>query len=434
MAMSVRIERIDGRTGFFKPGDEVVRIGSRSVEDQLALFFRTAGDGTARFTIRRKGRLLSRVIAFRELDRAHLVFEGMRFIRCKSRCIFCFMDQMPKGLRSSLYEKDDDYRLSFLFGNFITLADVGERDIARIIELGLSPLYISVHAVTKPIRERIFARPMKRDILRDLSRLARAGITLHAQIVLVPGLNDGPVMRNTVRRLFELYPGCRSVAIVPVGLTKHRSELSPLRRITVAEERALIEWAGSERARFAHLTGGEPFVHLADEFYLAANRALPAASTYGDFPQLSNGVGMCRHFLELLEADIERLARRRPRKVQMTIVTGTLGARFIRRYVAPVLAQRLPSVSPSVLVVRNRLFGPGVNVSGLLSGRDILSRLKTSRERTGCIVIPANALNHDGLFLDDLRPADIERELGTPVVVARSTFLESRVMRRCAAR
>jgi putative radical SAM enzyme (TIGR03279 family) len=432
--MTVRIERIEGRSVFFRPGDEILTIDSRPVKDQLDLFFRTEGEGCALFTIRRGRRLHSRVLTFGEFARSRPVFEGMRFIRCRSKCIFCFMDQMPKDMRSSLYEKDDDYRLSFLFGNFITLADVGERDITRIIELGLSPLYVSVHAISKQVRERIFARPMKRDILKDLSRLARAGIIFHAQIVLVPGINDGPVMRNTLRRLFALYPYCRSVSIVPVGLTKHRQRLVPLRRITESETRALIDWADHERARFAGLCGGDPFIHLADEFYLATNRMLPAASTYGDFPQLSNGVGTCRHFLKLLEADIKRLRGKPPNRVRMTIVTGTIGAKFMRRYVSPILAEHLPSVSPRVIVVHNRLFGSRVTVSGLLSGGDILRTFEKSRARTGCIVIPANAVNHEGLFLDDLRPADIERELRRPVVVARSTFLESRVIRRCALR
>jgi len=432
--MTVLIARVEGRSGFFKPGDEIVAIDSRPAEDQLDVLFRTAGDGSAAFTIRRGRRTLSRVLTFGEFARSRLVFDRMRFIRCKSNCIFCFMDQMPEGMRASLYEKDDDYRLSFLFGNFITLNDIRDRDIARIIRLGLSPLFVSVHATRRRIRERIFGRAMRRDILKDLSRLARAGIVMHTQIVLVPGVNDGAELRDTVGKLFALYPACRSVAIVPVGLTKHRRGLPGLRGVTVSEARTLIKWAARERRRLAEITGGDAFLHLADELYLGTNLTLPPAATYGDFPQLANGVGMCRHFLSALEGDIDRLEKRLRKRVNLTIVTGTLGGRFLRRYVMPLLAERLPCVSPRVLIVRNRLFGPAVSVSGLLSGRDILRAAKRNRATAGCLVIPANAVNHAGLLLDDLRPIDVERELGIPVVAARSTFLEDGVMMRCRER
>jgi putative radical SAM enzyme (TIGR03279 family) len=340
------------------------------------------------------------------------------------------MDQMPAGMRSSLYEKDDDYRLSFLFGNFITLNDIRERDLARIVELRLSPLYVSVHAVRRSVRERLFGRPMRRSIMKDLHRLASAGIIMHAQIVLIPGFNDGPVLRETVRRLAALYPACRSVAIVPVGITKHRAGLPPLRRLTVDESRKLLDWAERERSRFAARRGGDCFLHLADEFYLATNRVLPSADTYGDFPQLSNGVGACRSFLIQLERDMDRAKRRAKNPRCVTVATGVLGAGFLRRYAAPLMAERLPELSLRIIVVRNRLFGPAVTVSGLLSGRDVIRAARRGRA-AGCLVIPPNAVNHDGRFIDDLSVRDIERDLGIPVVVAHSTFLESRVVKCC---
>jgi putative radical SAM enzyme (TIGR03279 family) len=432
--MTVRIERVDGTSGFFKPGDEIISIDARPVRDQLDVLFLTAGEKHVRFTIRRGPRSLSREVTAEGLSRARLALEGMRFLRCGSACIFCFMDQMPPGLRRSLYEKDDDYRLSFLFGNFVTLNDVRERDLERIIRLHLSPLYVSVHAARRRVRERIFGRPLRRDIMEDLSRLAKAGIVLHAQIVLVPGVNDRSVLRDTVRRLFSLHPACRTVAIVPVGLTAHRDELPPLRRLTPTEARTLIDWAEIERRRLARITGGEPFVHLADEFYLMANRTLPTAESYGDYPQLSNGVGLCRHFLEALEADLERLRRRPARRVSLTLATGTLGARFMRRYALPAVAQRAAGVSIRVLPVRNRLFGPQVGVSGLLSGGDIIRAARRAGPLRGCLVIPPNAVNHEGLFLDGLRTRDVERALAVPVIAARSTFLENAVTRRCARR
>jgi putative radical SAM enzyme (TIGR03279 family) len=432
--MTVRIARIDGRPGLFKPGDEIVSIGGHPVRDQLDVHFFAAGGRKARVTIRRGGRRLSRTIAPGVVARARPVFEGMRFIPCASSCLFCFMDQMPPGLRASLYEKDDDYRLSFLFGNFITLNDVRDADLQRILRLHLSPLYVSVHAVRLRVRERIFGRPMRRDIMEDLARLAAGGIVIHAQIVLVPGVNDGAVLRETVRRLFSLYPACRSVAIVPVGLTSHRRSLAPLRRMKAAEARALIDWARRERRRLARIAGEDPFVHLADEIYLTANRALPPAASYGDYPQLSNGVGMCRHFLDALESDLERLGRRSAPRASLTLVTGTLGARFLRRYAVPTVERRAPSISIRLLEVPNRLFGRGVGVSGLLSGADIIRAARGGRRPRGCLVLPPAVLNHEGFLLDGLRPSEIERALDIPVVVPRSTFLERAVIRRCARR
>ncbi len=428
-AMTVRIERIDGKRGFFRPGDEILSIGTRAVEDQLDALFLTAGDGKARFAIRRDGRSMSRTLPLAELSRQGAVFREMKFIRCRSKCIFCFMDQMPPGMRPSLYEKDDDFRLSFLFGNFITLNDLRDRDLARILDLRLSPLYVSVHAVRRSVRERLFGRPMRRDIMKDLRRLARGGIRMHAQIVLVPGVNDGAALRETVRELAALHPACLTAAIVPVGVTGHRAGLPLLRRPGVAESRALIDWAAREQERYRVRFGGERFLYLADEFYLAANRVLPPADAYGDFPQLSNGVGACRDFLMRLAGDIERARPRAPLK-RITVATGALGARFLRRYAEPLLEEMRPPVSLRLVVVRNRLFGPSVTVSGLLCGRDIVRAARRSRI-SGCLVIPPNAVNHEGRFLDDLRAADIARELGVPVVVARSTFLENRVANQC---
>jgi len=428
--MTVRINRVDGKPGFFRPGDEILTIGSRPIEDQLDALFFTAGEGKARFTVRRGGRLRARTLTFAAFARERIVFDAMRFIPCRSKCIFCFMDQMPAGMRPSLYEKDDDYRLSFLFGNFITLNDVRERDLARIIELRLSPLYVSVHAVRKSVRERLFGRPMRRSIVEDLHRLASAGIVMHAQIVLIPGINDGAALRETVRELAALYPACRSVAIVPVGVTKHRTGLPRLRRVTVAESRTLLDWAERERDRLKNRTGGDCVLHLADEFYLATNRTLPPTDEYGNFPQLSNGVGACRSFLIQLERDIERAKRRAKNPQCVTVATGVLGAKFLRRYAAPLIAERLPSLSLRLLVVRNRLLGPAVTVSGLLSGGDIVRAAGRDRA-AGCLVIPPNAVNHEGRFIDDMKVRDIQRELGIPVIVARSTFLENLVAKGC---
>ena len=429
--MAVRILKVGGEGSGFQPGDEILAIDGKPVVDQLDLIFRTAREGSGLFTIRRGNATFARRLTMQRFDRARLAYEQMRFTRCRGKCIFCFMDQMPRGMRPSLYEKDDDYRFSFLFGNYVTLGDVTEREMQRIIDQHLSPLYLSVHAIAERVRERIFGRPLRRDVLRDMKRLAAHGITMHAQVVIVPGVNDGAVLADTVDRLFPLYPACRSVALVPVGLTRHRMGLPRIRSISRHEARGIIRWAEGRRRAFLEMTGDERFLHLADEFYLLTRRALPPAEAYDDFPQLANGVGMCRLFLERLRSDAASAAKNMVEPSRMTIVTGRLGAGFMRRYVLPFVRERAPRVNLDLLVVPNRLFGRAVGVSGLLSGGDIVRTALARGRQRGCLVLPPNAVNHEGLLLDDMAPAALERALGIPVIVPRATFLERRVLRRC---
>jgi putative radical SAM enzyme (TIGR03279 family) len=409
-----------------------VSINERPVEDQLDIVFLTEGETSRRFTVRRTGgEVVSRILSPGSFKRAKLVLEEMEFERCHSRCIFCFVDQMPNGLRPSLYEKDDDYRLSFLFGNYITLNDIGKRDIERILALHLSPLYISVHAIDRRVRERLFGRRLRRDIKKTIDTLARGGVTIHAQVVLVPGINDGAVLDETIEELFAFFPAVRSVAVVPVGLTDHRAGLPVIEPATERSARALIRWAEKKRESFEYKTGGERFLYLSDEWYLLARRVLPSYEAYGEFWQIANGVGICRRFIESVEHDAEKLRNRAAPPFGMTIVTGALGGRFMRRYVVPLLASRLPACRLQLLVVRNRLFGNRVGVSGLLAGRDIIRTFRRRGKATSCLVLPPNAVNHDGLLIDDLSPGDIGLELGVPVLMPEDTFLEDHVVRAC---
>ncbi len=255
--MPVKISEICGREGFFRKGDRITAVDGRKVDDQLDLYFNLSGMESALFSIERaNGRKVERRIRLETFERAAPVFEEMRFIRCASRCIFCFVDQMPPGMRDTLYFKDDDYRLSFLFGNYITLNDISKAQVKRIIEYSLSPLFVSVHATDILIREKIFGRPMKNDIMEILSHLADRGISIHAQIVVIPGVNDGRVLARTMRDLFSLYPACRSLAVVPVGLTGHRTGLTDLRKITPSEAREMIDLSELMNAGFRKKTGG----------------------------------------------------------------------------------------------------------------------------------------------------------------------------------
>jgi putative radical SAM enzyme (TIGR03279 family) len=434
--MAVRITEICGTSGFFRKGDRIKAVDGRRVEDQLDLYYILSGMKSARFSIEREdGRKSERKIRIETFEKAAPVFEEMRFIHCASRCIFCFVDQMPPGMRAPLYFKDDDYRLSFLFGNYITLNDIKRKQIRKIVEYGLSPMYVSVHATAKKMRERIFGRPMNNDIMRSLSELAEGGITIHAQIVVIPGVNDGKVLEKTTRDLFRLYPACASLAIVPVGLTGHRKGLTELRKITSSEAREMIDLIAGMNSRFHRKTGGYDFAFLSDEFYLLAGRTLPAAETYGGFVQLSNGVGMARLFIDGIMERIEELSKRRHGPSgKMTVVTGRLGARMLKKYIMSLLEQKLPRLRVDLLTVSNSTFGRSVTVSGLLSGNDIRTAAKRVGLTQGLLVLPPNMVNHNGLMIDDMKPASLGRELGMRVVVPEEDFLEDRVLRAAGRR
>ena len=429
--MPVKITEIRGSGGFFRKGDIITAIDGRKVADQLDLYFNLSGVDAALFSLERDfGKKVERRIRIETFERAEPVFEDMRFIRCSSRCIFCFVDQMPPGMRDTLYFKDDDYRLSFLFGNYITLNDISETELRRIVEYRLSPLFVSVHATDKKVRGKIFGRPMKKDIMAVLSRLADAGISIHTQIVVIPGVNDGRVLAKTMRDLFELYPACSSLAVVPVGLTGHRKGLPRLRKVTASQAREMIDLAEEMNMRFRKKTGGHDFAFMSDEFYLLADRVFPEAERYDGFEQLSNGVGMSRLFIESIKDRVVHLKkRRRQPSGRMTLVTGRLGGRLLRRHILPIVKNALPDLSIKAVTVSNSTFGKSVTVSGLLSGTDISSALKRHGPTTGVLILPPNTVNHEGRMIDDMRPADLGKELGMKVLVPKEDFLEDRILR-----
>jgi putative radical SAM enzyme (TIGR03279 family) len=333
---------------------------------------------------------------------------------CANKCVFCFIHQLPKGMRRSLYVKDDDFRLSFLHGNYVTLTDLDEPELTRIIEQRLSPLYVSVHATDPELRHALLGRPrIQRPILPVMERLARAGIAMHAQIVLCPDLNDGAHLARTVTDLSRLHPKVTTTAVVPVGLTRHRERLPALRTLRAEEAVALVDVVEGWQRTFLPALGSR-FVFLADEVYLLAGCPLPPAQAYEGFPVMEDGVGLVRRF----EDGFARAARRwhagggsRP---ATSIVTGEM--------FAPRLAACLASIPDAgacadVVAVPNEFFGRQIAVAGLLTGQDILRAL-SRRPRRDVVLIPSVTVRDgDGVFLDDLTPADLQRDLGVRVRV-----------------
>lgn len=342
------------------------------------------------------------------VDFEEILFDGLR--TCGANCIFCFVEQLPKGLRQPLYLKDDDYRLSFLHGNFVTLANVTEDDLQRIATMRLSPLYISVHATEQDLREKMLGRTAP-NILSQIDILAKARISLHTQIVLCPGINDGKHLDRSIEDLANRYPTVQSIAIVPVGLSAHRPNKTPIGSIEAYYSDCILKkvkvWqllSMSEK--------GTRLVWAADEFYLNAGRPVPRTKVYEGFPQIENGVGLVRQFKESANRAPRILPKKLSRSVKITVVTGLLSASLLREWVMSLHCENLiVRVQP----ITNHLFGEMVTVTGLIAGKDIIDQLR-GQDLGDAVIAPSVAVR-DGAFLDDVTPQEVERELGCRVIV-----------------
>ncbi len=338
------------------------------------------------------------------------VFDGIR--RCNNRCLFCFLKQMPPGLRPSLYVRDDDYRYSFLFGNFITLTNLTEADWERIATQHLTPLHVSIHATNLSLRRELLGNPRTPDILRQLQRLGELGIQVHGQIVIVPGMNDGQALRASIEELLALYPTVQTLALVPVGLT--RFQTAPLRTLYSREAAAVLDTADEYIVR-ARERVGRTWLYPSDELYLLADRPLPPADFYESDAQLENGAGLVRALL----GDWQAVRPNVPEGSDVssiTLVCGTLIAPILRR-LAGELATRWGG-RVRVVPVPNDFFGRTVTVSGLLMGEDVLTVLEG--EDVGQRVFLPRAMfgSEARRTLDDLTREDIEETLGVPVTLA----------------
>ncbi|RME35292.1 MAG: DUF512 domain-containing protein [Thermoflexia bacterium] len=411
---AVHPDSLAARLGL-RPGDELVSINGHPLRDVIDVQFYSAEDRLT-LVIRREGKEETLRARRRHDEPLGLEFARPTFDtdirRCNNRCEFCFVSQMPRGLRPSLYIKDDDYRHSFLFGNYVTLTNLTEEDWARIEEQHLSPLYVSVHATDPDLRRRILDNPGAPDVMEQLRRLARMGIEVHTQLVLVPGLNDGPHLDRSIGDLAELYPAVRSVSVVPVGLTKfHRGGCRPY---TPAEMEQVWQQVTAWQRRFRRQLGVR-FVYLTDEWYLRLGKRVPSRAAYDGLDLRENGVGLARALLDAWP----RLRRTLSQfGAQQTWVTGVLAAPLLASLAADLAART--GLRADVLPVPNRFFGETVTVAGLLTGQDVVSSL-LERPPKGAIVLPeAMFRGPDGQTLDEMRPEDIAAAIGREVHIASS--------------
>ncbi len=328
---------------------------------------------------------------------------------CKNKCVFCFVDQMPKGMRDTLYFKDDDSRMSFLFGNYITLTGLCEREVQRIIDMHISPVNISIHTMNPELRVKMMKNPRAGEVLGILDRFSENGIEMNTQLVLCPGLNDGNELRFSLEELSKLYPSVKSIAAVPVGLTKYRDGLYPLRTYTKEEAAKVIDIIDEFNAHFAYFNGGKALAYASDEFYLIAERALPDADYYGDFAQLDNGVGMCAllksEFSDALEGEEGREVNR-----TLTIATGYAAYDSLCE-LSHKAEEKFPGLKVNVVKIKNAFFGETVTVAGLITGKDFKNQLKDVQLGEKLLIPRVSLRNEGDRFLDDVTVEELSEFL-----------------------
>jgi len=398
-------------------GDRLLAVNGHPLRDLIDYSYYTSTEDELLLEIaRRDGEIWELEVEREAGEPLGLTFAPPAPANCRNNCIFCFVHQLPKGLRKPLYVKDEDYRLSFLNGNYVTLANITTIELDRIIEQRLSPLYISVHTTNPELRQQMLGKKGISPILEQLKALAAARIALHTQVVLCPGINDGPELERTVADLADLYPAVQSLAIVPLGLTRHRQKLPQLQPVDAGYAREFIrQWGPHSRALTKRL--GEPFLFLADEFYLKAGLPFPPLREYGDLPQIENGVGMVPLFTR--EAAKVLRSARHLGSFRATVVTGISSFPFVGEFLSKLGEKTGLSVVP--VAVENRLFGERVTVSGLVSGNDIIAALK-DREIGRTLLVPDVMLKEgEGIFLDDVSLAGLGKSLGCAVMAFDAT-------------
>jgi putative radical SAM enzyme (TIGR03279 family) len=403
-----------------EPGDEILTLNGERMEDVIDYrFLITEEEVEVVVAPQAKVEDAYTVVVEKDLDetlgvtfRAD-VFDGIRI--CSNNCDFCFVYQNRRGMRKSVYVKDDDYRLSFLHGDFITLTNLTEPCWERIFKYHLSPLYVSIHATDPEARVAMLRNANGARLMEHLDRLFSHNIEIHGQVVYTPGLNDGEILDRTVEEMAALYHrGCLSLAIVPVGLTTQRSNLPVLRTLSAAEASEVLQKTRVWQRRFEKELGTR-FVYPSDEMYLLAGQPLPSVKTYEDFPQFENGVGM----IPRLNAEWKRVERKIPARIgkprRVTLITGTLAAPVLQPFAERL--SRVENLNVRIASIRNDFFGPTVTVAGLITGADIAAQLR-GQDLGDVALIPSVAVRED-TFMDDWTLDQLSAELRVPLEVVK---------------
>jgi putative radical SAM enzyme (TIGR03279 family) len=385
-------------------GTQLLTVNGRELEDFLDWEFLTAEEEILLHVRQPDGEEIEYDIERPLGEPIGVSLEPARIRRCANRCDFCFVDGLPDGLRDVLYIRDDDYRLSFRYGNFATLTNLKSRDVERIIEYRLSPLYVSVHATDPVVRRYLLRNPTAPDILPQLRQFADHGIEFHTQIVMSPGVNDGPVLRQTLDQLYAFGPAILGCSVVPVGLTEY-SKHHLVREPTEAECRAAIEVI-DERSATARRERGRHWAYGADELYLRAGVELPPAEIYDDFEQVENGVGSVRWLQRRIASEASGLGRWSGRRI--AVVTGTAMGQLMPMVLEPL--RTATGAAFELIALENPLFGASVTTAGLLPGQAFADALR-SRGDLDLVLLPGESVNDDGLFIDSMSLAALRAEV-----------------------
>ena len=428
--MAVRITSVEpgspARRARIHKGDTLISINGNAITDVLDYRFYMTDEHLEILLCDQEKKLRTVVVEKDEYDDLGLEFETYlmdRQMGCKNACIFCFVDQTPPGMRKSLYFKDDDTRMSFLFGNYTTLTNLKEGDIQRIIKMHISPINISIQTMNPALRVQMMKNPFAGESLKFVRMLTEGGIKINTQIVLCPGYNDGEQLEYSLSELAKLGPNVQSIAVVPVGLTRYREKLTPLRSFFPQEAVEVVKTMERWGEYFCKEYGTRT-AYASDEFYILAGKDFPPYEFYEDFAQLENGVGMMtlmqHDFTQALkEAQLEQS----PAAHRCTIATGQLAYPMMQDF-AERVQQAFPQVQVQVKKIRNDFWGPTITVAGLITGQDLLAQLE-GLDLGSELLIPANMLRHEqDRFLDDLTLEQVQETLGVPVLPVENDAFE----------
>ena len=403
-----------------RPGDLLLSINGHGILDVLDYRYHSEAE-RLHLEIQREGKRKRLRLRKEESEPLGLDFETYLMDKprsCVNKCVFCFIDQLPRGMRDTLYFKDDDARLSFLQGNYITLTNLSERELERVCALRISPINVSVQATDPEARCRLLGNPRAGNVLEIMRRFADAHIHMDCQIVVVPEYNDGDILDRTMEDLAALYPQVASVSVVPVGLTRHREGLPPLRPMDAAMAGTVLDQADRMGEACLKKYGSRIFC-CGDELYCKAGRPVPDWDWYEGFPQFENGVGMLRSLEDEFREALEALETKPETLSPFTVATGAAAAPLLTKLLQ-IFRDSCYAVQGQVIPIENRFFGEMVNVAGLLTGQDLLAQLR-GRDLGSRVLISASMLRHGGdIFLDDMSLEALSQALGKPVIPVRN--------------
>ena len=401
-------------------GDRLLKINGKRVQDEIDYKFRITEENLL-LDVEINGQIEQVEIEKEYDDDLGVEFEEMKIRSCANDCVFCFVDQNPPNMRKGMYFRDGDYRMSYLHGHYITMTNMGQNELERIIDQRLSPLYISVHVTDPKLRQNLFLYKRDDGLLDKLKFLTDNGIELHTQIVLMPDINDGEYLLRTLADLYEYYPKLKTCTIVPVGLTEHRKGLMKIAAVDKKYTKRLFRELSNLRSQFSGVQS--PFVLFSDEWYILGDQPFPPLSEYGDADLVENGVGQMQNFLSNFKNESRIFPTELPKEKNITIATGMLVYNIFQKKVIPVL-NKIDNLNITLFPIKNDFYGNSVTVTGLLTGKDIVSQLSTESLGDG-VWMSHRILNDDGsMTLDDMTLEDISHLLGCPLSISNDSFLD----------